>query len=73
MYNYCLSTQNNIERSDKMHKSSDCLDGVTCSVNTCTYNEAKKCMAEKIHVGPRNAETVDTTDCNTFEPKNSFK
>jgi len=56
-----------------MHKSSECLDGVTCSVNTCTYNEAKKCMAEKIHVGPRNAETVDTTDCNTFEPKNSFK
>lgn len=57
----------------KMHKSSNCLDGVSCSVNTCTYNDAKKCMAEKIQVGPVNADSKSTTDCNTFEAKNSFK
>ena len=56
-----------------MHKTSECLDGVSCTVNTCTYNDAKKCMAEKIHVGPINADSKNTTDCNTFETKNSFK
>ncbi len=46
------------------------LDGVTCTVSTCTYNgHGNVCTARKIKVGTEYAVDKAETLCATFENK----
>ncbi|NLN14633.1 MAG: DUF1540 domain-containing protein [Tissierellia bacterium] len=45
-------------------------EGVKCVVNNCHYNkDGQYCTAGKIEIKPRNAKSVDETDCGTFRLK----
>jgi len=45
-------------------------EGITCSVDNCTYHEGTDCcVAKKIHVGPNYAVSSDDTVCDTFKQK----
>ena len=50
-------------------KNSKPLSGIKCVVNSCYYNESNHCHAQEIEVQSPNAETIEMTDCATFEPK----
>ncbi|NBI05317.1 DUF1540 domain-containing protein [Senegalia massiliensis] len=53
-----------------VEKTNSHLPGVKCSVNTCYYHaEGNYCNAEKIQIKPMNAQSVQETDCGTFEKK----
>ncbi len=45
------------------------LEGVKCVVNTCTYNHSNHCHAQSIEVQSPDAQSIEMTDCATFEPK----
>lgn len=48
----------------------ECIPGIECSVTNCAYNgEKRNCFADKINVGPVNAEHEDETKCATFKCK----
>lgn len=43
-------------------------DGIVCDVTKCMYNDKNSnCTAEKIQVGPENAQSKTETACATFE------
>lgn len=49
-------------------------EGIKCVVNSCYYYmTGDKCAAEKIEVHPRNANSVEETDCATFKPENEIR
>ena len=51
-------------------RDDDVLPGVDCDVVTCRYNDKnKKCSADSIFVGARNAKNKDEAYCGTFTPK----
>ncbi|OLS02807.1 DUF1540 domain-containing protein [Tissierella creatinophila] len=51
-----------------MHNKDEVIEGVKCIVNNCHYNsEGNKCVAGKIEIAPRNANSSEETDCNTFK------
>ena len=46
------------------------LRNVSCEVDNCVYNnQARECTADSIHVGSSEAEYIDETACETFEPQ----
>lgn len=54
-------------------KRNDVLPGVDCDVVTCRYNDHnRKCSADSIFVGARNAKNKDETFCGTFTPKSTM-
>lgn len=43
-------------------------EGVTCVVNSCHYYKSGDlCTAGRIEIKPRDAKSVDETDCGTFK------
>ena len=51
-----------------MHIKDEIINGVKCVVNKCHYHkEGNKCGAGKIEIAPKNANTSEETDCNTFK------
>lgn len=53
-----------------MKHNEDKLDGVSCTVSTCTYNSTGNiCTAKRIKVGTEYAEKKAETFCATFENK----
>lgn len=52
-----------------MHNKEEIIDGVKCIVNTCKYHHpGDLCSAGKIEIKPRDAQSTEETDCNTFQP-----
>jgi hypothetical protein len=49
-------------------------EGVKCVVNTCHYYKpGDLCTAGKIEIKPRNAKSVDETDCGTYVNENEMR
>ncbi len=49
-------------------------EGVTCVVNSCHYHTQEDlCTAGQIEIKPKNARSVDDTDCGTYEKDNALK
>ncbi|HZJ76510.1 MAG TPA: DUF1540 domain-containing protein [Oscillospiraceae bacterium] len=54
----------------EVRKMSEPNEGIKCVVDTCHYyGSGNCCMAEKIQVEPRNAESSEETGCSTFRLK----
>lgn len=54
----------------KVRKMNEPNEGVKCVVDTCHYyGSGNYCMAEKIQVEPRSAESSEETGCSTFRLK----
>ena len=52
-----------------MPNSEKITEGVKCVVNTCQYyKQGNLCTAGKIEILPKNATSVEETDCGTFKP-----
>ena len=46
------------------------IPGVNCTVTNCSHHDGlTKCTAQRIHVGPINADSKDETICDTFAQK----
>ncbi|MGO1468720.1 MAG: DUF1540 domain-containing protein [Tissierella sp.] len=51
-----------------MDTKNDIIEGVNCVVDNCFYyNEGDKCGAGIIEIAPKDANTSEETDCNTFK------
>lgn len=49
-------------------------EGVKCVVKTCHYYKSGDlCTAGKIEIKPRNAKSVDETDCGTYVNENEMR
>ncbi|HLS53143.1 MAG TPA: DUF1540 domain-containing protein [Tissierellaceae bacterium] len=52
-----------------MHTQPEIIEGVKCVVSTCHYHHpGNLCSAGTIEIKPRDATTVEETDCGTFTP-----
>ena len=49
------------------YNNDQCIDGITCDVNNCTYNKGHKCIAESVQIGPQFAVSSSDTVCSTFK------
>lgn len=48
-------------------RTGNAISRVKCVVDTCTYwKQGNHCHAEAIEIQPRNARSVQDTDCGTF-------
>lgn len=57
-----------------MSHKEEVIRGVRCVVNTCHYHHpGDLCSAGTIEIAPRNAESTEETDCNTFKPNESMR
>lgn len=57
-----------------MSHKEEVIQGVKCVVNTCHYNQdGNRCTAGNIEILPRNAASVDETDCGTFKHNESMR
>ena len=46
-------------------------EGVTCVVNSCGYYKSGDlCTAGQIEIKPKDAKSIDETDCGTFRSDN---
>lgn len=58
----------------KKNSGRECLHGVCCSVENCTYHaKGGMCTAESIDVKNENALTKAETFCGTFTPIESWQ
>ena len=49
-------------------------EGVTCVVSSCHYNKSGDlCTAGQIEIKPKNARSVDETDCGTFRREEGLR
>ncbi|NLY44378.1 MAG: DUF1540 domain-containing protein [Tissierella sp.] len=49
-------------------------EGVTCVVNSCHYYKSGDlCTAGQIEIKPKNAKSVDETDCGTYRNESGLK
>lgn len=49
-------------------------EGVTCVVNSCHYHtNGNMCTAGQIEIKPKNAKSVDETDCGTYKNDTGLK
>lgn len=49
-------------------------EGVTCVVNSCHYYKSGDlCTAGQIEIKPKNAKSVDETDCGTYKNDSGLK
>ena len=58
------------EHAVKANKMNQPNPGIRCVVDTCYfYMNGDKCSADKIDVEPKNATSIEQTDCSTFTKK----
>ena len=51
------------------NNSNSAIDGIVCSVVSCSYNDKDgKCTAKQVEIGPMRATCCAETVCATFKP-----